>query len=284
MPDHHSPDRRKAKFGFWATRVFAFLALLSSSCKTGESPELDETLDPLPPEIEAALLEVTPKLPDLPVEAPAGTRVVVGRPDSHVDPESIDFLLSMSFIEAAQMAAQNMELPPLFRVAANDISHPRLAPEKELTEFKARGNVFLEINYSDPLIALAQEAEVTIEEVTLRGRPVLKRGFSVIEATSDKTVFYVTLQSLDIEGPHRVRHIGDRLPTPTSPPAPATSAPTATAAAAPAPEGHEKAATLSRPAPATETRNPAAAPAIDLRDVPADMTAEEIQRLISGEE
>lgn len=211
-----------------------------------------------------ASCEVVENGNDLPgFDPPDDTRAVVGKPDALADPASVDFLLSMDFIEAAQMADQSMVLPPLFRVAANNISHPILPPGQNLTEFTATGNIFLEINFAEPLITLAQEADVTIQQIILRGRPVLKRGHSVIEATSHDTVFYVTADSIEIDGPHQLRRLGDRMPgtAPALPFPPAADLPTGPA-----------------------SPGPPSAITIDPNEVPEDMTAEEIRRLISGEE
>ena len=113
-----------------------------------------------------------------------GTRASSGTPDDFGDSVDINFLSTMTYVDAASMASQSMELPPYFRVAAENITHPRLGQGEELTEFTATGNVYLEVDFADPVSALCQEAAVNMQEVVLRGRPVLRRGQSIIEATS----------------------------------------------------------------------------------------------------
>jgi hypothetical protein len=203
------------------------------------------------------------------LEPPDDTRAIVGAPDTLTDPASVDFLLSMDFREAALMAAHTMEMPPLFRVAATEISHPPLAPGEPLSAFSASGNVFLEIKFAEPLIALAQQADVSVREIILRGRPVLRRGQSVIEATAGETVFYLSADAIEIDGPHQLRRLGDTVPE-FLPPG-SSSLPDDTIDRLPE-------------IPLQAPGNAPGAITIDPSQVPPDMTAEEIQRLISGQD
>jgi|GEM_PF-2951424 len=224
-----------------------------------------------------ASCEIVDRVDDETQDESDPTRASIGTADDHGDSVDIDFLLGMRFEEAAAMADQSMDVPPFFRVAAQTIDHPRLAQGQPVSEFKASGNVFLEIDFADPLVALCNEAEVDVQRVVLRGRPVLRRGQSVMEATSEDTVFFVTADSVDVEGPHRLRQLGDRISSGSlegNPLLPAINpSPTAPATDAAPPVLPEEAAPAPTPAP----------DGIDPATVPAGMTLEQIQREISGE-
>jgi len=141
------------------------------------------------------------------------TRASIGTPDSVGDTVDIDFLLGMSYPEAVAMSSMSMEVPPFFRVAAHSIEHPPVLAGEKVTGFEAKGNVFLEIDLAESLTALCDHAEVSESEVILRGRPVLRRGSSVVEATSQDTFFIVNgIDDIQVEGPHRLRQLGDRIP------------------------------------------------------------------------
>jgi len=145
--------------------------------------------------------------PDADAEAKAASSANAGA--GLMDPRQVDALLSMTYLEAQRLSAQSMSMPPHFRVAADLIDHPP-ALENELVAFTATGKVFMEIDYLEPLVALAGKAEVSETGVVLSERPMLRRGYSIIESTSDDTIFRIRGEDLDIEGPHRVRVFGER--------------------------------------------------------------------------
>jgi len=106
---------------------------------------------------------------------PANPAVKPGEGD-HVN---VSFLLTMTFDEARKMSAASETFPPFYKVAADEVKVTRAdggAPKK----LQAKGRVFLQIDFREQLNALAQEALVTQNEVILRGKPLLKRGRTVV--------------------------------------------------------------------------------------------------------
>ncbi|HSI61649.1 MAG TPA: hypothetical protein VLE43_00985, partial [Candidatus Saccharimonadia bacterium] len=70
---------------------------------------------------------------------------------------------------------------------------------------RAIGKVFVQIDFRDKLVGLAQEAYIESDgEVILRGRPLLKRGRSVVEGLSETTVYYIKGTRLQVIGKHRM--------------------------------------------------------------------------------
>lgn len=118
-------------------------------------------------------------------------------------------LLSMSYQEAAALSPQRMDLPPFFRVAADQIEVTHRTKEGAPRKLKATGKVFLQMNYRESAVALCQEALIGDDEVILRGKPVLQRGGSVVEGLDDSTVFYMLGTKLRVIGLHKLTNHGE---------------------------------------------------------------------------
>jgi hypothetical protein len=113
-------------------------------------------------------------------------------------------LLSMTYAEAAAISPKKLEVPPFFKVAADEIEVVRMNKDGSPRNVRAKGKVFLQMDFREPGIALCQEAYFGDDEVILRGRPILKRGGSVVEGMASSTVFYILGLRLRVIGQHRL--------------------------------------------------------------------------------
>lgn len=114
-------------------------------------------------------------------------------------------LLAMTFEEAKAISPQSLIVPPNYRLAADEIQILQTDRIGRPIKVRAKGKVFLQIDFQERLIALSQEAYIESHgESIVRGRPLLKRGKSVIEGLSDYTVYYVRGSRLQAIGKHRV--------------------------------------------------------------------------------
>lgn len=118
----------------------------------------------------------------------------------------LDFLLSMRWEEARAISSNHMELPPHYRLTADEIEVLKTDPQGAPQRVRARGKIFIEMLLDEPARVLAQEAFVSEDEVILRGKPLLRRGDSVIEGLHDATVFYFLGSRLKVLGRHRLHH------------------------------------------------------------------------------
>jgi hypothetical protein len=116
----------------------------------------------------------------------------------------VGFLLTMSYSDAKRLSPQSMELPPFYKVAADEITVMSEKPDGSPKRVRAKGHVFLQIDYREELSALGQEALIGGGEVILRGKPLLRRGRSVVEGLADRTVFYIEGLRLQAIGLHRI--------------------------------------------------------------------------------
>lgn len=119
-------------------------------------------------------------------------------------PVDVNFLLSMSFTEAKTFSTQQLEFPPHLKIAADSIEVFKYTDDGKPRKARARGKVFVEMNFSEPAKALCQEAFITEDEIILRGKPILQRGGSTIEGLDDSTIFYMFGTSLRVIGSHKV--------------------------------------------------------------------------------
>lgn len=133
--------------------------------------------------------------------ADTGGRPVEASPD-------LGLLLSMTYAEAAKISPQKLELPPFFKVAADEIEVVKTFKDGSPKKVRAKGKVFLQIDFREPAVALCQEAYFGDDEVILRGRPLLQRGGSIIEGLDDGTVFYMLGLRLRAIGLHRLTNEG----------------------------------------------------------------------------
>ncbi len=119
-------------------------------------------------------------------------------------PTDLSFLLSMSFVEAKSISTQQLEFPPYLKIAADSIQVFKYSPDGKPLKARARGKVFIEMNFSEPAKALCQEAYITEGEIILRGSPILQRGGSMVEGLDESTIFYLFGTSLRVIGLHKV--------------------------------------------------------------------------------
>lgn len=121
-------------------------------------------------------------------------------------PTDLSFLLSMSFTEAKSISTQQLEFPPHLKIAADSIEVFKYGPDGKPRKARARGKVFIEMNFNEPAKALCQEAYITEDEVILRGSPILQRGGSMVEGLDESTIFYMFGTSLRVIGLHKVNN------------------------------------------------------------------------------
>lgn len=131
-------------------------------------------------------------------------------------PADLSFLLSMSFTEAKVLSTQQLEFPPHLKIAADSIEVFKYGPDGKPRKARARGKVFIEMDFNEPAKALCQEAFINEDEVILRGSPILQRGGSMVEGLDDSTIFYMFGTSLRVIGLHKVNNqneIASVMPT-----------------------------------------------------------------------
>lgn len=121
-------------------------------------------------------------------------------------PTDLSFLLSMSFVEAKSISTQQLEFPPYIKIAADSIQVFKYSADGKPLKARARGKVFIEMNFNEPAKALCQEAFITEGEIILRGSPILQRGGSMVEGLDESTIFYLFGTSLRVIGLHKVNN------------------------------------------------------------------------------
>ncbi|MDZ4405958.1 hypothetical protein [Prosthecobacter sp.] len=136
----------------------------------------------------------------------AANSAETGRQDAVLvkSPTDLSFLLSMSFTEAKSISTQQLEFPPYLKIAADSIEVFKYSADGKPRRARARGKVFVEMNFSEPAKALCQEVFITEDEIILRGSPILQRGGSMVEGLDDSTIFYLFGSSLRVIGLHKV--------------------------------------------------------------------------------
>lgn len=131
-------------------------------------------------------------------------------------PSDLSFLLSMSFMEAKSISTQQLEFPPYIKIAADSIQVFKYSADGKPLKARARGKVFIEMNFNESAKALCQEAFITDGEIILRGSPILQRGGSMVEGLDESTIFYLFGTSLRVIGLHKVNNqteIASMMPT-----------------------------------------------------------------------
>lgn len=140
--------------------------------------------------------------------APPADPAASGRTDAVLvkGPMDLSFLLSMSFTEAKSISTQQLEFPPYLKIAADSIEVFKYTDDGKPRKARARGKVFIEMNFGEPAKALCQEAFITEDEIILRGSPILQRGGSMVEGLDESTIFYMFGTSLRVIGLHKVNN------------------------------------------------------------------------------
>ncbi len=100
-------------------------------------------------------------------------------------------LLEMSYDEAKAISKKNAEIGQ-YRVAADEIEILRNDKEGQPTKIKAKGHVFLEMTLMNRATALCGEALVSLDEATLRGKPMMMQSSRIARAKDDSTSFQIT--------------------------------------------------------------------------------------------
>jgi hypothetical protein len=141
----------------------------------------------------------------------AATAAANGKPMTEAEiadkQEGVDVgkLLSMTFDEAKKVSPNSLSVPPFYKLTADEISVLRTNAKGQPERVRAKGKVFVQIDFREKLVALAQEAYIESDgEVILRGRPLLKRGRSVVEGLAETTVYYIKGTRLQVIGKHRL--------------------------------------------------------------------------------
>ena len=122
---------------------------------------------------------------------------------------NVSFLLSMDFNEAAAISGQQAVIPPYVKVAADEIQVLKKDSSGRVRKVRAKGHVFVQLDYSSQARALCQEALISDEDIILRGHPLLQRGQSTVEGVADVTVLYMFGTRLRAIGPHKVSNTSE---------------------------------------------------------------------------
>jgi hypothetical protein len=123
---------------------------------------------------------------------------------------NVNFLLSMTWNEATKLSAQHLEIPPYYKVAADEIKVLKSDGAGHPLKVRAKGHVFMQVDFNEQLKSLGQEAYIESGgELILRGKPLLKRGRSLVEGLTDTTVFYIKGTRLQVIGLHRLTRQND---------------------------------------------------------------------------
>lgn len=119
--------------------------------------------------------------------------------------EDVSQLLTMTFDESKKLSAQSLVIAPFYKVSADVITVLKKDAKGQPVRVYAKGKVYLQVDFQEQLIALGQEAYIERDgELILRGKPLLKRGRSLIEGLSEYTVFYIRGLRLQAIGSHRL--------------------------------------------------------------------------------
>lgn len=118
---------------------------------------------------------------------------------------NVGFLLSMTWSEAKKISPQHLEVPPYYKVAADEIQVLKQDGAGQPQRVRAKGHVYMQVDFREQLTSLGQEAYVESGgELIMRGKPLLRRGSSLVEGLTDLTVFYIKGTRLQVVGRHRL--------------------------------------------------------------------------------
>ncbi len=119
--------------------------------------------------------------------------------------EDVSQLLSMTFEDSKKISADSLVIAPFYKVTADEITVLKKDTKGQPVRVRAKGKVYLQVDFKEHLIALGQEAYIERDgELILRGKPLLKRGRSLVEGLSEYTVFYIRGLHLQVIGLHRL--------------------------------------------------------------------------------
>lgn len=123
-------------------------------------------------------------------------------------------LLEMNFDEAKSISPQTAQVGSLFRVAADSIEVLKKDSLGQPVKIKAKGHVFVEMSLAQRTTALCEEAVVTRAEVSMTGKPMVKRGNRVARAMEQSTCFWVSEMRLHAAGRCEMAQLDDSVPQP----------------------------------------------------------------------
>ncbi|CAN5875898.1 hypothetical protein BH11VER1_BH11VER1_32710 [soil metagenome] len=119
--------------------------------------------------------------------------------------EDVSQLLTMTFEESKKLSAQSLVIAPYYKVSADVITVLKKDTKGLPVRVYAKGKVYLQVDFREQLIALGQEAYIERDgELILRGKPLLKRGRSLVEGLNEYSVFYIRGLHLQAIGSHRL--------------------------------------------------------------------------------
>lgn len=125
--------------------------------------------------------------------------------------EGLIYLMTMTWEEAKVLSEQSLAVPPFFRVAADEIQVLKASADGTPRKVRAKGRVFIGMEFAESGRVLCQEAYLSDDELILRGKPLLQRGESVVEGMDDNTIFYMLGTRLRAIGRHRVMNEYDKV-------------------------------------------------------------------------
>ena len=178
----------------WIPLPFLMVGLLLCSCQSPSMEGVDSEAGNWEPD------QLTAAAPRLEAAADDGDFVLPGT----MDWADLATLLSMTFDEASAISTTSMEVGPGYRVAADEIEVLARSRSGVPSKVVAKGRVFVELRTDEVMIALAEQAEIGVRELILRGRPLLGRGDSVLAGVSEGSVFTVTGDALRVVGDHEL--------------------------------------------------------------------------------
>lgn len=109
-------------------------------------------------------------------------------------------LLEMPFEEAKAISPQTAKVGNLFQVAADKVEVLKTDRDGHPVKVRATGHVFVDMALSERATGLCEEATLTVSDVTLRGKPIVKRGDRVAKATENSASFWITETRLKVTG------------------------------------------------------------------------------------
>ncbi|MEN3944021.1 hypothetical protein WJU23_22150 [Prosthecobacter sp. SYSU 5D2] len=118
-------------------------------------------------------------------------------------------LLEMTFEEAQALSPQNLQVGPLYRVAADAVEVLKTDRAGNPVKVLAKGHVFLEMDLGERATGLCDEATVSIRDILLEGNPMVKQGVNVAKSTSEKTTMFIHYDRLNIRGRYEIVKLED---------------------------------------------------------------------------
>lgn len=123
-------------------------------------------------------------------------------------------LLEMNFEDAKSISPHTAQVGSLFRVAADSVEVLKTDSQGQPVKVRAKGHVFIEMSLAQRTTALCEEAIMTRDEVSLTGKPMVKRGNRVARATEQGACFWVSETRLHTAGKCELAQVDESVPQP----------------------------------------------------------------------